>query len=387
MNGRERVLLTLDHKEPDRAPIDFGGRHTTMHVRAHQALKRHLNIKGGEEVFRQFWLQTVEVDPRLNQILGGDVAAFCTHPPDTWEMDLDPDTNTFQDEWGASYRMSEGSYYYDYHAHPLSHVTSISELDQYAWPDPHDPGRYRGLKESVESAFKQGNKAIMVTIAPAGSWEHTWTLRGPEQALMDLVVNRRLYEEILDRTVEFQCAQWEQVLKLVGPWVDIAAMSDDLGTQAAPLMSPDLYRQLFKPRLMRITSLIQKHSNAKIYIHSDGAIREFLPTLIEAGIQVINPVQTECPGMEPEALKRDFGKDLIFWGAGCNTSTLAFGTPEEVSSQAKTAIRHLAPGGGYVFGPIHNIQAQVPPENIVALFDVANEFGGYPIDIPETLSS
>ena len=160
---------------------------------------------------------------------------------------------------------------------------------------------------------------------------------------------------------------------------DIAAMSDDLGTQSGPMISPILYRDLFLPRLKRITSLIHSRSRAKIYIHTDGSVREFLPSLIEAGIEIINPVQTECRNMEPAKLKRDFGSELTFWGAGCDPRILEFGTPDEVRNQARNSILHFAPGGGYVFASIHNIQPEVPPQNIVALFEAAKEFGRYPI--------
>jgi uroporphyrinogen decarboxylase len=382
MTGRECVLAALNHEEPDRLPVDLGGRHATMHVNAQRALKRHLNLPGGEEVFRQYWLQTVEIDPRITGVLGGDVVSFATGNPDTWKMDLDEVNHIFHDDWGAGYHMPEGGYYFDYHSHPLASAKTRTDLDAYAWPDPQDPGRVRGLRQAVEKVQRDGQKAIMMTVAPSGAWEQTWTLRGPQQALMDLVAERDLYEEILDRTVAYQLALWERVLDLVGEWIDVAALSDDLGTQDGPMISPRLFREIFKPRLAKVCALIHERSKAKAYIHTDGSVFAFLPDLIEAGIEVINPVQTECRDMDPARLKRTFGKNLTFWGAGCNTRAFEFGTPEEVRAQAKEAIRHLAPGGGYVFAAIHNIQPQVPPENIVALFETARRFGTYPIRVP-----
>jgi uroporphyrinogen decarboxylase len=381
MNGRECVLAALNHYEPERLPVDLGGRHATMHVRAHQALKAYLGIEGTDEKFRQFWLQTVEVDPQVNAKLGGDVLSFCTGTPDTWQMELDERTSTFSDEWGATYRMPDGGAYYDYNSHPLSGAKTVADLDRYSWPDPLDPGRFRGLREAIEAAHSQGEKAIMMSISPAGSWEHTWTLRGVEQALMDLALNRNLYEALLERTVAFQIAVWEKVLDLVGDWIDIAALSDDLGTQEGPMISPQVYRQVFKPRLRRIAELIHSRSNAKVYIHTDGSVYSFLPDLINAGIEVINPVQIECRDMAAEKLKREFGRDLTFWGAGCNTRTLELGSPDDVRAQAQHAIRELGPGGGYIFAAIHNIQPNVPPQNIVALFNTARDAGRYPINV------
>ena len=380
--GRECVLAALSHEEPERLPVDLGGRHATMHANAHRALKRHLGLSGGEEIFRQHWLQTVELDPRINEALGGDVVSFATGSPDSWKMDLDEVNHIFHDDWGAGYHMPEGGYYFDYHSHPLAAAKTRADLDAYTWPDPLDPGRVRGLPQAVEGAHRDGQKAIMMTVAPSGAWEHTWTLRGPQQALMDLVAERDLYEEILDRTVAYQLALWERVLDLVGEWIDVAALSDDLGTQDGPMISPQLYREIFKPRLAKVCALIHERSKAKVYIHTDGSVFAFLPDLIEAGIEVINPVQTECRDMEPARLKQRFGKHLSFWGAGCNTRVLEFGTPVEVRARAMEAIRHLAPGGGYVFASIHNIQPQVPPENVVALFETARRFGTYPIRLP-----
>ncbi len=379
MTGRECVLTALEHKEPERLPVDFGGRHTTVHIKAHQRLKEYLGISQTEETFRQFWLQTVELDPRLNEMLGGDVAAFCTGKPDTWNMQLDPEHNSFFDEWGASYAMPKDGFYFDYHSHPLAAAKTTADLANYHWPDPLDPGRYRGLRQAVKKAYDQGEKALMLTISPAGSWEHTWTLRGPEQCFVDLLENRDLYTEVLDRTVDFQIAQWKRALEEVGDMIDVATLSDDLGTQNGPMMSLKMYREIFKPRLVRIVDCIRSHSKAHVYIHTDGSVYAFLPDLIEAGIEIINPVQKECRNMEPARLKKEFGDHLTFWGASVQTSVLEFGSADAVCAEAHETIRQLAPGGGFVFAPIHNIQPGVPPENIVALFETARRFGKYPI--------
>ncbi len=381
MTGRECVLTALNHEEPERLPVDLGGRHGTLHVEAQRSLRRYFGLDGGEDTFRQFWLQTVDVDPRLNEILGGDVAAFGTGAPDSWQMALDEETGIFYDEWGAAYHKPPSSYYYDYHDHPLKNAKTIADLDAYDWPDPLDPGRFRGLREQVKAVHDEGEKAIMQTIGPAGAWEHTWTLRGPQQAMMDIMLERDLYEEILDRTVAFQMAQWERTLDEVGDLIDIAAISDDLGMTTGPLLSPALWRDLFKPRMAKVVALIRSKANVKVYIHTCGSVYAFLPDLIDVGVNIINPVQTDAKDMQPEKLKRDFGDHLVFWGGGCPTRIMEYGTPEEVRAEAKKAIRHFAPGGGYVFGSIHNVTALVPPENVVALFETAREYGRYPIHV------
>lgn len=381
MTSRQRVLAALNHREPDRLPIDFGGRHTTMHVAAHRKLKTYLGLDdgadNGEDIWRQFWLQTVEVDARLNQRLGGDLVCFTCGQPDGFELRRLAD-DLIEDEWGTHYRLSSDGYYYDMCYQPLSQAADVSALGTYPWPDPHDPGRTRGLREAVATAHAANDRAIMLAGVP-GLWEHAWFVRGLEESLGDLVANPGFAGKLLDRLLCWEADLWGDMLDLVGNLVDLVVLSGDLGTQGGPMISPKAFRAILKPRLAELTAYIRRKTPAKMYLHSCGSIYAFIPDLIDVGIEVLNPVQVTARDMDPARLKREFGQDIVFWGGGCSTVVLEYGTPAEVRQEVQHNIRALGPGGGYVFGPIHNIQVCVPPQNVIALFEAAQALGEYPL--------
>jgi len=192
---------------------------------------------------------------------------------------------------------------------------------------------------------------------------------------MDLVAEPEKAEALLDALMERHLAVLEKACRAVGDVADLIRFGDDLGGNGGPLMSPRTYRQLFKPRHTTLCDYVHEHSRMKTFLHSCGSIRALMPDLIEAGYDVINPVQTTCQGMEPEELKADFGKDICFWGGGCDTRiVLPKGTPAEVKDHVKRRLEILMPGGGFVFNTIHNILPEVPPQNIVAMFEAIQEF-------------
>jgi uroporphyrinogen decarboxylase len=198
---------------------------------------------------------------------------------------------------------------------------------------------------------------------------------------VNLATNQPLMEALAERILEWQVAYWDMVLGQVGDYVDIVTLSEDLGAQNGLLMAPTTFRRIYKPRLRRLIEAIKKKSRTRVYLHSCGSIYRLIPDLIEIGVDILNPVQVNAADMDSARLKREFGKDLTFWGGGCDPVVLQTGTPQEIVEEVKRRIHDLAAGGGFVFGSVHNIQANVPPENIVAMFDAAWEFGGYPIQV------
>ena len=196
--------------------------------------------------------------------------------------------------------------------------------------------------------------------------------------MMDLAGDAEFAGYLLDRLLEANLQVLEQVLGVVKDHVQIIMTGDDLGTQESTQMSPDLYRKVVKPRHKKLYQYIKEHSNAYLFLHSCGAIYEFIPDFIEMGVDILNPVQISAKGMEPKRLKKAFGKDITFWGGGCDTQKiLPFGTPKEIEEEVKRRIGEFAPGGGFVFAPVHNIQVGVPPENMVALYEAARKYGKY----------
>jgi uroporphyrinogen decarboxylase len=197
---------------------------------------------------------------------------------------------------------------------------------------------------------------------------------------MDLVAEPEFAEAFLDRLCESICTAQKLFLTEVGDLIDVHFAADDLAGQSGPLVSPELWRRLIKPRQARILATIKAHTQAKIFYHSCGAVDAFIPDLIEIGVDILNPVQVSAAGMDTATLKKKYGRNLSFWGGGCDTQkVLPYGTPADVRAEVRHRIRDLAPGGGFVFNPVHNIQPLVPPENVVALFQAARDYGRYPI--------
>jgi uroporphyrinogen decarboxylase len=381
MTCRERTLAALEHREPDRVPLDFGGRTTTIHLYAHQALMQHLGLSGPQPRLRSYHTYLVDPDPQLLQRFERASAVFFSRPPSDYVFKIDPVTNTYVDEWGTKYYMPPDGYYYDIQSTPLATAESEADLQKYPWPNPKDPSRVAGLAAEVKAAYDAREKVIMMCTATLGLWEMSWYLLGFEQAYVNLAANQPFMEALTERMLEWQMAYWDMVLGEVGPYIDLVQIGEDLGSQHGPLMAPATFRRIYKPRMRRLVDFIKQRTKARIYLHSCGSIYRMIPDLIEVGIEVLNPVQVNAAEMDSARLKREFGKDLTFWGGGCDPVVLQTGTPTEVRDDVKRRIHDLAPGGGFVFGSVHNIQANVPPANIVAMFEAAQEFGGYPIAV------
>jgi len=200
-----------------------------------------------------------------------------------------------------------------------------------------------------------------------------------ENFLCDIyIIDKKGVKRLLDFLVERNLKLLDRILKGVGEYVDILQFGDDLGSQNGPFMSPDVFREIFKPGYNKMWNFVHSTSSCKVFLHSCGSIYELIPDLIDAGLDILNPVQTTAANMEPEGLKREFGKDITFWGGGCNTQyVLSTATPEEVKEDVKRRIDIFAKDGGFVFNQIHNILADVPPENVIAMLEAAYEYGRY----------
>ncbi|HEX7549397.1 MAG TPA: uroporphyrinogen decarboxylase family protein [Candidatus Methylomirabilis sp.] len=381
MNCRERALAALNHQEPDRVPLDFGGRQTTLHLYAHQALMRHLGLSGPEPLIRSYHTYLVEPDPQLLQRFERVSVLFFPKPPGDYVFRIDPATNSYVDEWGTTYHMPPGGYFYDMIATPLAEAETEADLTKYRWPNPTDPARIAGLPDRIRAAYRAGEKIVMMGGAMPGLWEHAWYMFGVEQAFVNLGGNQPLIEAFTERVLEWQLAYWNMVLSQVGDCVDVVQLNEDLGSQQGLMMAPATFQRIYKPRLRQLITAIKRQTKARVYLHSCGSIYRLISDLIEIGVDILNPVQVNAAEMDSARLKKEFGKDLTFWGGGCDPVVMGTGTVPQVVDEVKRRIHDLAPGGGFIFGSVHNIQADVPPENIVAMFDAAVEFGGYPIRV------
>ncbi|PKO06543.1 MAG: hypothetical protein CVU41_07040 [Chloroflexi bacterium HGW-Chloroflexi-3] len=261
--------------------------------------------------------------------------------------------------------------------HPLAAAETLEDIKAYQFPDPLDNQRYQNLRSEIEVAITSG-KAVVLAGPGSGILEiYSW-LRGFEQFYVDMALNHNFVAYMLDRLVEFKQAYWERALAHFGNLVTVACEHDDLAGQRTLLFSPDTYRSVVKPRQKKLFHFIKDHAPVKLFYHSDGAVRPLIWDLIEAGIDILNPVQFTATNMDLKELKKEFGRDLVFWGGGVDTQgVLGTGTPEEVREDVKRNLEDLAPGGGFIFATIHDIQANVPPENIMAMWEAWKEYGVY----------
>jgi uroporphyrinogen decarboxylase len=381
MISRDRVLLALNHQEPDRVPFDLGGTGlSTIHVEAYQNLRRYLDLPQIEPRVGFVAEQLVLVDEDVAGRLQTDVRPVLPGTASGFEYVFRDEGKyeAFTDEWGIGWhKPKDGGFYYDMYDHPLSGADSLEDLKAHPFPDPLDDGRFAPLRAQAKAARAMG-KAVALAGPCAGIAEiYSW-LRGYEEYYIDLARNKDWVGYMLDRLVEFKSAYWGRALQEIGELVDIVVEADDLGSQRSLLMSPRTYRHVIQPRHRRLFSFIKAQAPVKVFYHTCGAVRRLIPDLIDAGIDILNPVQISAADMDLLELKQEFGRDLVFWGGGVDTQwVLGMATPEEIKDHVKQNIETLAPGGGFIFSAVHDIQADVLPENIMAVWKAWREYGRY----------
>ena len=380
MTPRERVMAALNHQEPDRVPLDLGqATGDGITLGAYRNLLRHLGLDDSRIQVKDKRGQTARVDEEVLQRFHVDVRGMGLGAPENWK-DVWLDDHTYQDEWGVVRTMPPGTLYYDLLRAPLADDSRLAVIEKHPWPDPTDPGRYRGLRERARHLHQETDYAIVLDLN-CSFFLRCCELRGWENFYIDLVENVKFAEALMDRFLEIRLVIAERALQQVGDNIDIVMVtSDDLGMTDRPLVSPALYRSLIKPRQQRTFDFFRARTGAKLYCHTDGAVYPLIPDLIEIGVEVLNPIEVSAAGMgDTKKMKREFGGKLTFWGAIDTRRILPFGTTKDVREEVRRRILDLGPGGGYVVCPVHNIQPEVPPENVVAMYDAAYELGHYPL--------
>lgn len=382
MDSRERVLIALEHQEPDRIPYDLGGTaQTGVHVLAYARLREHLGFPLKEVRARHIFSQSSDLHEDFLDALGVDIRHVPRRSTLAERYDRRQEGNywVLTDQWGVVYRMpKESGLYYDVWQSPLDADDIAELLDSYAWPDPHEAWHYELLRARAQAARGKG-KAVVLQGFTAGILETYAWLRGYHRYFMDLATDHKTAGYLLDKLVEIKVAYWRRALAELDGLIDIVNETDDIGAQNALLISPDTYRTLVKPRHQKLYAAIKQAApGVKLFLHSCGAIRPLIPDFIEIGVDILNPIQLGAKGMNPMELEREFGKDLCFWGGGVDAQgVLTSGTPEKVREQVRRNMDALAPGGGFVFAADHVIQANVPPENFVAMWETFRQHSSY----------
>jgi uroporphyrinogen decarboxylase len=414
MTRRERVLAAVAHREPDRVPVDCGAmRSTGITAAAYGRLKEFLGLSGGSIDVYDVIQQLARPEQAVLDFFDSDVVdlgrVFLTDDAD-WKPFVLPDgqparipayINIVPDGAGGRLALAADgtpigampaeSFFLDQTVFPLlewdgADLSVLDRLAEYqnhvtwaALPSPphHLPPTPENLAEIRRRAEILRDTTDYAIMAGFGGNLIEWGqfLRRMDRFLMDLAAEPRAAAALLDKLVESHLSALARFLPAVDGAADIIQMGDDLGTQNGLQISPRMYREVFKPRQRILFDFIKKHSNLKIFLHSCGAIADILPDLIEVGVDIINPVQTSAKGMDPDRLKREFGKDITFWGGGCDSQRiLPLGTPGEIENHVRDRIRTFAPGGGFVFTPVHNIMPHVPPRNVAAMVEAVQKF-------------
>ena len=401
MTSRERVLCALDHREPDRVPIDFAAwRSSGVHAMAYGRLRRHLGLPDdGSWRLYDVMQQLAEPEEPVRQRFRGDVVQvhrLCPAfgiPIDRWKPGVLADGQACQ--FPESYepvRQADGTYrlfaedgseiarmpadggYFEATAFPLAGARTARDIEEADWPL-IDATEVAFLRAQAERWRRETDAAILVcfggNVLEAGNFAF-----GFERFMSLLGESPELVEAYLERLTQWHLDNLEAFLPAVEGLVDIIAVGDDLGTQEATILSPTMYRRVIKPRQARVYRRIRERSTARLFLHSCGAIEPLLGDLIEIGVEALNPVQITARGMDPAHLKRTYGRDLTLWGGGCDTQVALTTLPlPALREHVKGLVRTFKPGGGFVFTQVHNVLWNVAPERIEAVYDAAWEEG------------
>lgn len=374
MSRRERLVAALSHRQPDRVPIDLGTTVVTgIALKTYDRLKAHLGLNLGETRVYDRRNQLAVVDDAVLDLFSVDTRGLQPGAPENRPVVECADQEGFTDEWGClNVKPPDVDTYFIANA-PLAGEISLHDVLYYPWPDPDDPGRTRTLRAEALALRARDDRALVMAI-PGSIIQMSQLLRGFEDWYMDVPSNPALLGALLDQIMEIQMGIAGNLLGAVGDLLDAIFIYDDLAIQDRLVVSLRHYRSLIEPRLRRYVEFLHSKTSAKIVHHNDGAIVPVLDSLADMGIDAINPVQVSAKGMgDVAALKRQYGARLAFWGAVDTQMTLPFGTPEAVRAEVLSRIHDLNQDGGYVLGAVHNIQADIPVENGVALFETARD--------------
>jgi uroporphyrinogen decarboxylase len=372
-SSRERVLAALRHEESDRVPIDFGGTTaTTIVIPAYEKLKQFLGLKH-ETRLRAARAQTVLPDDSLLDYFHIDTRAMVLGDFSSGrsrEIRLD----AFVDAWGTTWEKAPDGHFINVDGPFQKIEPNINTLESHAWPNPEDPNLYLGLGEQAEFLRKTTDRALILNL-PLGVIHQCQFLRGFSEWLIDLVSNPEFAKRMMDIVCDLWIRIAEKALDAVGSNVDVVEWGDDVAIQDSLMFSPDMYRKYIKPHHCRMIRAIKSRTDAKVLYHSCGAVFPLIDDFIEIGVDALNPVQVSARGMDPQVLKERFGDRITFWGGIDTHHILPNGSPQDVREEVQRIVRLFGKGGGYVLASVHNIQNDVPPENVVEMLQAAAKAG------------
>jgi uroporphyrinogen decarboxylase len=373
MTSRERVLTALDHLEPDHCPVSFGSSICDGMTRAaKEKFDSYMGYTPADVKTRHHVMGMVETPPQIVDWIKGDFATAWMKTQ--WvEKGEEFEDGTYIDPFGCTLRPINN--YYDVVKRPLSGSITAEKIKKHKWPNPYDPDRTDGLLEAALAA-KDTGKAVLLDIPAIGPFEGGCWVRGFEDFLCDLYDDEYLAETLMDAITENTIGFWDAALSKIGHLVDVCGQGDDVAMQDRPFVSPEVYDRLIKKYHKRIYDFIKSKTKARIFQHICGSAFDLLPYMIEAGVDILEAVQTSAAKMDPVALKKEFGNDLCFWGAIDTQKLIMQASPKEFKTEIFKLVEILGRDGGFVLAPSHNIQPNVPMENLKAMFDAFAEIRG-----------
>lgn len=376
MKPRDRVLLAIEHEEPDRVPLDYWST-----PKAYFNLKKHLGIYD-EDTVKWAWMEPMKVCDKVLERLHVDFRRIYMKRPQNWITKKLPD-GSVEDEFGRRYRWV-GDYLEFMHYCPLAKAEEVEDIEEYPWPDPYAPGRTEGLRREAKELYEKTDYAIFAFPYPYADFELAWNLMGFTNFLKYLITNQKFVTTLLDKVCEIAIGLYDVLLDEVGHDIQVVyGPAFDFAHQHGMYMSPELWRKVFKPRFKKVYDFVKKKApHVKIFLHSCGAMSPVIGDLVEIGLDVLNPIQPLAHGMNSKTLKQEFGKEVCFHGGIDLQHVMSFrGSIQNVEEEVRRRIRALAPGGGYILAPAHNLQPDTTPEKIVAMYDYAVKYGVYPIKV------
>ncbi len=366
MKSRERVSRALNFKDADKVPVDFGATIVTcLDLNAHKKLKKYLNINDDNDPVIDYTMGTVEPCEELIQRFNSDFRRVGLNviPPQITD-------NTYEGGFGIKYKKAVPHEYFDVYYSPLA---ASDNLDELKMPDPDTPELYYGLRDRAHDLYENSDYAIFADFGVPGFYETSQKVRGYENLSCDLLLNRKFIFDLYDRLLELQKRFFDNYLNEVGRYAVAIGYADDLGMQDRLQMSPETYREVIKPYHKKIFSFIHEKADVKILLHSCGAIEPIIDDLIDAGVDIFNPLQTRAAGMSPEILMQKYRGKAAFWGGMDEQHILPYGTKEEIQNEVNRMMSVMG-RSGYIFGPGHNIQEDTSPENIITMYEAAKEY-------------
>jgi len=381
MTSRERVLAVLNHEPPDRVPIVLGPSNATgVKMGTYRRIKELIGVQA-EDRYIYDWpeLGTAEMDEATLDRLHSDVRGVLDlEPASVMERNRqrEPHSPHFNSWGGGAIESEPGSWFPG--IHPLENATTIEELEAHAWPDMDDPTRVAHVRARAQQLAEENKYGIVATPWLLFPLERAFEMQRMDKFLMNMAKRPDFARALLEKNASLCKTLMGHFLRECGDNIDIIKIGDDLGMNTSLLMSPKMYRAILKPIHADYIAFIKQHTKAKVMFHTDGDVLPLIPDFIEMGVDILNPIQTSAGKMSDlQALKTQFGKDIVFCGGIDTLQILPFGTPQQVRDEVKRVISVLGEGGGYMLGAVHTVMNDVPAENVLAMVDAVEEFGYY----------